>query len=192
MKVPKDAYERLVEEQLYETVVQELQQGIKREGLWAKALVLSDGEDNKAKAQYIKLRIQSLIDEVQISKAEAELRSREEAILAEAERLKREKQEREAKVYQSTEEKKRNLEEMKAQQRLIKEKYQDSIENLTETESIEILKQHGSEVIKKSWGWLIKEQMGGSKKCRTLVDLNKSASFCQLCEDERSLLFKSL
>lgn len=63
---------RLVEEQLYGHVAQELKRGIRREGLWAKALADSDGNDEKAKALYLKYRVQSIRDESEIESALAE------------------------------------------------------------------------------------------------------------------------
>lgn len=57
------AAKRLDEEALYEVVVEELAHGIRREGLWAKALVETEGDDLAANARYIKLRVQALIDE---------------------------------------------------------------------------------------------------------------------------------
>ena len=65
---------RLLEEQLYEQVVQEISQGQKRDGLWAKALSNSDGIEDKAKALYIKYRVQSIKDENELSHALEEAR----------------------------------------------------------------------------------------------------------------------
>ena len=60
---------RLLEEQLYEQVALELTRGQKRDGLWAKALADSNGIAEKAKALYIQYRVQSIKDEIEISKA---------------------------------------------------------------------------------------------------------------------------
>ena len=57
---------RLLEEKLYEDVVQELNQNIRRDGLWAKALASSDGSEEKAKSTYIRLRVQSMKDEAEV------------------------------------------------------------------------------------------------------------------------------
>jgi hypothetical protein len=54
---------RLQEERLYELVSQELSSGIQRDGLWARAIADSGGNEEKAKAKYIKYRVQSLKDE---------------------------------------------------------------------------------------------------------------------------------
>jgi len=59
----KDALERESEERLYAQVVKEIEAGQRRDGLWAKALTLSNGDENRAKAEYIKLRVQSLLDD---------------------------------------------------------------------------------------------------------------------------------
>ena len=58
---------RLVEEELYEQVVRELSEGQRRDGLWAKAIAHSDGSEDRAKALYIKYRVQSLRDELEIA-----------------------------------------------------------------------------------------------------------------------------
>ncbi len=54
---------RLVEEQLYEYVAKEISAGIRRDGLWVKAVEKSLGDEAKAKALYIQFRVQSLKDE---------------------------------------------------------------------------------------------------------------------------------
>jgi hypothetical protein len=65
----RSAAARLSEEQTYEQVVFELQNGQRRSGLWAKAVAHSNGEEAKAKAMYIHYRMQSIKDEIEISKA---------------------------------------------------------------------------------------------------------------------------
>ena len=57
---------RLSEEKLYALVVEELEQGYKRDGLWGKAMEESDGSLDKTKSIYIKLRVQSIKDEMEI------------------------------------------------------------------------------------------------------------------------------
>lgn len=58
---------RLVEERLYEQVVRELSEGQRRDGLWAKAIADCDGSEERSKALYIKYRVQSLKDELEVS-----------------------------------------------------------------------------------------------------------------------------
>ena len=62
----RGAETRLAEEMLYQTVVDELSQGVRRDGLWAKAYADSYGHEAEAKARYIKLRVQSLLDEFRL------------------------------------------------------------------------------------------------------------------------------
>lgn len=57
------AYKRLLDEKLFEYALQEFENGEMRDGLWAKALYQSSGDENKASALYLKLRVQSLKDE---------------------------------------------------------------------------------------------------------------------------------
>lgn len=66
----KGAEGRLTEEVLYAEVLREMEAGIRRDGLWAKALSEAGGAEAVAKAGYIKLRVQSLRDEVAIALSE--------------------------------------------------------------------------------------------------------------------------
>jgi hypothetical protein len=63
----QSALVRLMEEQLYSDVVNELQNGIKREGLWAKAIAKSNGSESKAKFLYIEFRVQSMKDDLELA-----------------------------------------------------------------------------------------------------------------------------
>jgi hypothetical protein len=58
--------ERLLEEKLYEQVAQDLVQGKRREGIWAKALANSNGSESQAQSLYIKYHVQALKDELNI------------------------------------------------------------------------------------------------------------------------------
>jgi len=58
---------RLMEEKLYEQVYEELASGSKRGGLWAKSLATNQGDETKAKATYIELRVQSILDEIEVT-----------------------------------------------------------------------------------------------------------------------------
>ena len=64
----KLAAQKLAEEGLYELAAAEIAADKFRPGLWAKAIAEADGDDAKARARYIKLRVETL-------KAEAELNS---------------------------------------------------------------------------------------------------------------------
>ena len=60
------AKSRLVEERLYEMVMDELESGNIRKGIWAKAVAKSNGNDSQAKSKYLELRVESLKDEAQV------------------------------------------------------------------------------------------------------------------------------
>jgi hypothetical protein len=60
------AASRILDEQYYIVVHNELENGIKRKGIWAKALADSGGSDNKAKSLYIRYRVQSIKDELEL------------------------------------------------------------------------------------------------------------------------------
>ena len=63
------ALSRLQEEQVYEFILNELDAGIVRKGLMAKAMTLGEGSEVKIQGEYIKLRFQSLLDENTIMEA---------------------------------------------------------------------------------------------------------------------------
>jgi len=68
------AEERLLEEKIYEQVTSELSNDNKRNGLWVKALANSNYSENIAKSLYIKYRVQSIKDEMEIHSASASAR----------------------------------------------------------------------------------------------------------------------
>jgi DNA-directed RNA polymerase subunit M/transcription elongation factor TFIIS len=82
----KDAKSRLTEEVLYAEVLREVEGGVRRDGLWAKALSETDFDEAKAKSLYIKLRVQSLKDELTVARESG--RQEEERIRQEDERQK--------------------------------------------------------------------------------------------------------
>lgn len=59
-----DADAREFEEAIYQRVLDEIAAGIKRDGLWAKAIAESGGSIDAAKARYIQLRAQSMMDDI--------------------------------------------------------------------------------------------------------------------------------
>ena len=61
------AVSRLLEEKFYEQVIEELANGDRRNGLWAKALANSNGIEDKAKSLYLQYRVRSIKDEIEIS-----------------------------------------------------------------------------------------------------------------------------
>ena len=65
----KGAAGRLTEEMLYAEVLREMESGIRRDGLWAKALTEAAEKRGDPKALYIKLRVQALRDELTVTQA---------------------------------------------------------------------------------------------------------------------------
>ena len=57
---------RKADEALYSFVAQEMEEGIRHNGLWLKALEQANGNEQKQVAAYIKLRVQSLRDDASI------------------------------------------------------------------------------------------------------------------------------
>ena len=54
--------QRQQETKLYEFVMDEIKDGVRHQGSWGKALVKCEGDEQKASAEYIKLRVQELKD----------------------------------------------------------------------------------------------------------------------------------
>ena len=75
------AFDRLNEEAVFAEVYREVEDGNIREGLWAQALVKTGGDSAKAKIEYMKLRVQSMKDELILREAEEEKNIAEERAL---------------------------------------------------------------------------------------------------------------
>jgi hypothetical protein len=73
------ASDRLLEEQLYSDVLNEVHNGVKREGLWAKAIAKSNGYESKAKSLYIEFRVQSMRDDIELANELIDLAKAKEA-----------------------------------------------------------------------------------------------------------------
>lgn len=78
IRVQGAAY-RLTEEVFFAEALREMEAGVRRDGLWAKALSEVDCDEERAKAMYIKLRVQSLKDEVATFKAAMECEEQAQA-----------------------------------------------------------------------------------------------------------------
>lgn len=69
---------RYNDEKLYEIVLQEIENDQVRPGLWGKAFAESNGDLPVAKSLYMKLRVQSIIDDIEIERCQqAELERQE-------------------------------------------------------------------------------------------------------------------
>ena len=56
---------RRLEEKLYEVALEEFELGEIKKGLYAKALAKAEGNKEKADGMYLKLRVQSLVDDIE-------------------------------------------------------------------------------------------------------------------------------
>ena len=86
----KLAAQKLAEEQLYEFAAEEIAANNIRPGLWAKAIAEADGDDAKAKARYIKLRVETMkaeLDLGQFAREEAK-KAQDQAANAESKEFK--------------------------------------------------------------------------------------------------------
>lgn len=60
----RGASARITEEMLFAEALREIESGHRRDGLWAKALADCQMQTQQAQARYLKLRVQSLRDEI--------------------------------------------------------------------------------------------------------------------------------
>lgn len=79
LKTQGAAY-RLTEEALYAEALREVESGRRRDGIWAMALVEAEMDQTKAAAKYIKMRVQSLRDEVTLQVSAAKEVSRKQEL----------------------------------------------------------------------------------------------------------------
>ena len=56
---------RRIEEKLYEVALDEVEKNNIRKGLYAKALSKAEGDKEKANGIYLKLRVQSIMDDIE-------------------------------------------------------------------------------------------------------------------------------
>lgn len=73
---------RLTEEAVYAEVMREIESGVRRDGLYAQAIAESNGDVAKAKSIYIRLRVRSFKDELEIARAIATEGTKSEALPA--------------------------------------------------------------------------------------------------------------
>ena len=71
---------RALEEDLYEVIAAELKDGVKKDGLWIKAISKAGGDKSRTESEYIKLRLQSLKDEMDIYASAQKAVGREETV----------------------------------------------------------------------------------------------------------------
>ena len=59
---------RLIERDIYQSVMEEIKSKKRHDGIWGQALAETEGNEKKANALYIKLRVQSVKDELEVFK----------------------------------------------------------------------------------------------------------------------------
>ena len=75
-----EALDRLNEEAIYAEVCRELEDGQLRDGLYAKTIVIAEGDTEIARVEYLKLSVQSIKDEL-VLKGVVEQQAMEEEAL---------------------------------------------------------------------------------------------------------------
>ena len=63
-------FQRKHETYLFQLVMDEIANNGRKKGIWGQAIVKSNGDEKKAEAEYIKLRVETLKDELEIQKQE--------------------------------------------------------------------------------------------------------------------------
>lgn len=79
------AVSRLAEEVLYAEAMREIESGVRRDGIWAMAMAEANMDQSKAAAKYLKLRVQSLKDEIDMAQKAANARTAQEQKIRQAE-----------------------------------------------------------------------------------------------------------
>lgn len=151
---------RLLEESLYLQVVEELAAGHRRDGLWAKAIVNTDGDEQKAKALYIKYRVQSILDEAAVE-AEKE---------AELEEVKQQEEMRQKAEEDHAARQKMAREKEVARQKQIISKYKSRVDTIAS-----ILDSNGAELKACEGYWEVYEPQGGCLQFTSIDDLESYA-----------------
>jgi hypothetical protein len=77
-----DAASRLTEEAFYAEALREIESGMRRDGIWAMAMAESEMDQGRAGARYIKLRVQSLKDEMTLQLSAAAIAEKQSAARA--------------------------------------------------------------------------------------------------------------
>lgn len=67
MKIFKTSEERLAEDWVYEKVAEEIERNDLRKGLWLKASSEAMGDDKRARAIYVRLRVRQYVDELELA-----------------------------------------------------------------------------------------------------------------------------
>ena len=79
------AASRLTEEAFYAEALREIESGMRRDGIWAMAMAECDMDQGRAGARYIKLRVQSLKDEMTLHLSAAAFAEEQRAAKAQLE-----------------------------------------------------------------------------------------------------------
>ena len=133
--------EDINEDEIYDNVMLEIEEDKKIRSTWAKALSLSDGDENKANSLYIKLRVDFLIQEKKniIENEKKKIEEQELFLKQEKERLDKEKLEEERIKQEKLDfEKKEKLKEEKRIEAENVENYEKSLKN----DIANIIKEH--------------------------------------------------
>ena len=178
-KLLDEAMSRELEEELYGQVLREIEQGERRDGLWAKALVAANGDESIAKAQYIRLRVQALFDDGLIGA----FKSAERAVAQEELEKEREKERKAAELKASAQKvsreffEARELEARRKSQQFEANKLDVNSDTFwtyaTTDQLISEFSKLGARLEKLSGGWSIAVKEGDTHKVATRPSLQK-------------------
>jgi hypothetical protein len=108
---------RRYEEKLYEVALEEVENGEIRKGLYAKALSKADGDKEKADGIYLKLRVQSIMDDIESEQIDRREDARAYKAIQELKELESINEEKETQTEKLNKDQKKNKE-------LIRRKFQ--------------------------------------------------------------------
>ncbi len=146
---------RALEEKLFDVIAAELQAGVRREGLWLKAISKSGGSESRRESEYVKLRMQALKDEIVIGAEHALEQTREQNRALE-----------ETARDEADKERRRILEENA--DATMRAEFSSETTNL-----VDEFKRLGFEISYKNSRWVIDKLGYGRKRCRDTSELEK-------------------
>lgn len=69
----KAAIDRLQDEAIHAAAMEEINSGRRRDGLWTKAIIESNGEESRTKIAYLRLLVTAIRDDVYLAKRAEEI-----------------------------------------------------------------------------------------------------------------------
>ena len=91
--------QRQQETKIFEYVMEEINNNVRQQGIWGQAIVKSNGDEKKAEAEYIKLRVESIKDDIKLNNIFEDEKLNLIKAMSQEENKKPLQKEEEAKIY---------------------------------------------------------------------------------------------